>query len=219
MQFHSARPRGPWFGWGISLLVHACVLAWLVHAVVPATPPVAPAEAMHFVLVPPKPREVAPAVVDAAPAASVALPAPAAARPARMERSRPLALAPQVPAIKPVPAETAPEKPAAVAEDAPAAADSIRPAGIEPAQEPGAGDAKLDMPAAIKTARLVDRHRKDSLVAFPKPEAPLKRDDRLERAINRAHRDLDCKKAYSGLGLLAVIPLAKDTLTGTGCRW
>lgn len=212
MQFRTARPRGPWLGWGTSLLAHACLLAWLVHAVAPSAPPAAPAESMHFVLVPPKAQAVAPAAVDAAPAA------PAAARTDRVERNRPLAGAPDATPVKAASTEAPPMAPAQDTEDAPAAAASIPPAGIEAAPEPGA-EGKLDMPAAIKTARLVDGHRKDSLVAFPKPEPPLKRDDRLERAINRAHRDLDCKKAYSALGLLAVIPLAKDTLTGTGCRW
>lgn len=74
------------------------------------------------------------------------------------------------------------------------------------------------MKAARATARLIDKHRKDGLVALPKPDPPLQRDERLERAIERARRP-DCKSAYSGLGLLAVIPLAKDAVTGTGCKW
>lgn len=76
----------------------------------------------------------------------------------------------------------------------------------------------FDMGAARKTARLIEKHRKDGLVALPKPDPPLQRDDRLGRAIERAHRP-DCKSAYAGLSLMAVIPLVKDTLTGTGCKW
>jgi hypothetical protein len=44
------------------------------------------------------------------------------------------------------------------------------------------------------------------------------RDERLGGAIERARR-ADCRGAYAGLGLLAVIPLAHDTVTGKCCKW
>jgi hypothetical protein len=216
-----ARPGGAWFGWGISLLVHACVLAWLVHAWQAHVREAAAPAPMHFVLVPPTPQAKAPVAV-AVPAPSATAPTTAAA-PARPARSRP---APSASAAAAANADTAaaPAEAAATSAHEPAAtsgAVDTAPAAAEPATaDTGTGEAAphLDMKAARATARLVDRHRKDGLVAHPKPDPPLQRDDRLERAIERARRP-DCKSAYSGLGLLAVIPLAKDALTGTGCKW
>ena len=40
----------------------------------------------------------------------------------------------------------------------------------------------------------------------------------LETDLQKAARK-DCKDAYAGGGLLAVIPLAKDAVTGKGCKW
>ncbi len=41
---------------------------------------------------------------------------------------------------------------------------------------------------------------------------------KLARDIEKAGQP-DCKKAYSGMGLLAVIPLAADAIRDKGCRW
>jgi len=218
-----ARPRGQWFGWGISLLVHAGVLAWLLHAL-PALPPSAkndpaPVPRMRFVLVPTRPH-TAPA-----PAASPSREHPAAA----VSHSRPVPSSSATVATAPAPA---PRPQAAAAQSAPTpviTSDDPTPAAPAPtgAAEPGteaaaadadAGPPGFDMNEARKTARLIAKHRKDGLVALPKAEPPLERDDRLGRAIERARRP-DCKSAYSGLGLLAVIPLAKDAVTGSGCKW
>jgi hypothetical protein len=173
---------------------------------------------MHFVLVAPKPQ--AEATV------------PVATRPAAKQVAAPT----HAPRLRPAPAVAAsassstgdratPTEPAAASTpETSAKAATNEPASAEPdTSDAGAnaGDATshLDVKAARATARLIEKHRKDGLVAFPKPDPPLHRDDRLERAIERAHRSSDCKTAYSSMGLLAVIPLAKDTLTGTGCRW
>jgi len=208
-----ARPGGAWFGWGISVLVHACVLAWLVHAWQAYAPAPDVAPPMHFVLVPPAPQAKAP-VADEVPAASTTAPKTAAA-PARPARSR-RAPSASAPAAANAGTAAAPVEPAAT----PGAVDAA-PAAADPAAA-DAGTAEsaphLDMKAARATARLIDKHRKDGLVAHPTPDPPLQRDERLERAIERARRP-DCKSAYSGLGLLAVIPLAKDAVTGTGCKW
>jgi hypothetical protein len=230
-----AHPCGPWFGWGISLLVHACVLAWLVHAWQVAPPDLAPVGRMHFVLVPPKPQaklpltaQVTARVTADVPVAAAPTPKEAAA-PAQARHSRPPAAI--SPAMPPSAAGTSvtPAEPVATTATAiaPGSAPTPSTANPPPADAaPGSVDAaagestpRLDVKAARATARLIEKHRKDGLVAFPRPDPPLHRDDRLERAIERAHRDADCKTAYSGLGLMAIIPLAKDTLTGTGCRW
>ncbi len=49
------------------------------------------------------------------------------------------------------------------------------------------------------------------------PELP----DKLARDIDKAAK-ADCRKAYQGLGLLAVVPLAVDAVRGgkdSGCKW
>jgi hypothetical protein len=43
-------------------------------------------------------------------------------------------------------------------------------------------------------------------------------DDKLARDIEKAGK-ADCRKAYAGGGLLAVVPLAADALRGQGCKW
>ena len=44
------------------------------------------------------------------------------------------------------------------------------------------------------------------------------RDEKLGEAIERA-KPADCRNAYAGLGVLAVIPLAASAVTGKGCKW
>ena len=46
-------------------------------------------------------------------------------------------------------------------------------------------------------------------------------DNNLARAIKKA-KNPDCQKKYSGgdkVNLILLIPLAIDTITGTGCTW
>ncbi len=53
------------------------------------------------------------------------------------------------------------------------------------------------------------------LPALPRPpEVP----DKLGSAIEKAAKE-DCRKAYAGAGLLAVVPLAVDALREGGCKW
>lgn len=90
--------------------------------------------------------------------------------------------------------------------------------------EPAAGpdpEPVVDLDAARREARRIAREESRNLVSLParKPvtdpnEGRHVDDDPLEKA-----RRSDCKTAYAGLGLLAVIPLAKDAITGTGCKW
>ena len=46
------------------------------------------------------------------------------------------------------------------------------------------------------------------------PEAKSKLAEDIEKAAKA-----DCRKAYSGMGLLAVVPLAVDAVRDKGCRW
>ena len=52
----------------------------------------------------------------------------------------------------------------------------------------------------------------------PMLPAPAEKKTQLETDLEKAGR-ADCAKAYSNAGLLAVIPLAKDAVTGKGCKW
>jgi hypothetical protein len=53
---------------------------------------------------------------------------------------------------------------------------------------------------------------------IPVLPAPVEKKTQLETDLEKANR-AKCADAYSGAGLLAVIPLAKDAVTGKGCKW
>lgn len=208
-----ARPRAQWTGWGISLAAHAGVLAWLMH-LVPPRPPEMPGPArMRFVLMPPRapvPVKIAPAPAE--PAAQTPAVRKPSATPARPSRTRPVPVnapeadAPPKPSDEATPVITATEPSPAAA----APADSDKPDSDAPA---------FDMAAARASARLIARRAKDSTVALPERKAPsYDPDDTAQHGLERARRN-DCRSAYSGLGLLAVLPLLKDAVTGSGCKW
>jgi hypothetical protein len=48
------------------------------------------------------------------------------------------------------------------------------------------------------------------------PAVPPK--SKLAEDIEKAGKP-DCRNAYSGMGLLAVVPLARDAVKDNGCRW
>ncbi|WP_457424181.1 hypothetical protein [Roseateles sp. P5_E7] len=48
----------------------------------------------------------------------------------------------------------------------------------------------------------------------PPPERKSKLEQAMEDATNK-----DCRKAYSGAGILAIVPLAVDAARGKGCNW
>jgi len=48
----------------------------------------------------------------------------------------------------------------------------------------------------------------------PPPERKSKLEQAVEDATNK-----DCRKAYAGAGLLAIVPLAVDAARGKGCNW
>ena len=59
------------------------------------------------------------------------------------------------------------------------------------------------------------RTRSGLVPALP---APAEKKTQLETDLEKANR-AKCSEAYAGAGLLAVIPLAKDAVTGKGCKW
>jgi hypothetical protein len=207
-------PRGPSLGLGLSLLVHAAVLAWLVHLAPFSPAPDAPPVRMQVTLLrlpPPRPA-VEPTPTPAPPPASTrASPAPAAPR----TRARPMARAIQA----------APDRPASAAAE-PAPIIALPPDGAAPTQAQAqsapeqAGAPGFEMQAARGTARAWvkgEGRGRGGADGLGTPMRPT-RSEQLGQALERARR-ADCRGAYAGLGLLAVIPLAKDAVTGTGCKW
>ena len=59
------------------------------------------------------------------------------------------------------------------------------------------------------------RTRSGLVPALP---APAEKKTQLETDLEKANR-AHCAEAYASSGLLAVIPLAKDAVTGKGCKW
>jgi hypothetical protein len=188
--------RGLLPGWAISLVIHAAALAWLLHAVPARRQDDTPERRATLVMVrlapPPRPAQQ-PAEPAAAPAPA-ARPAPAAH--AAASRPRPARATLQAIAPSPAAAEATPE---------PAA----------PAAEPSDGAPSLDMAALRATARAVAR---SEAAAVPGTQLKATQDEKLGRDIDRSRRG-DCQTKYAGAGILAVIPLAVATVTGTGCKW
>lgn len=200
------RPRGLGYGWGISLAVHALLVAWLLHLPVPR-PDAGPApKRIDFVLLAPQRQATPP--VETQPAAPALPGTPATRSPRRSSNAA-------------QPATARPHAaPAAIEADVPAS-DPAPPATTE--TPPVEAAPAFDMAAARSTARAAAHDGNPSLVVRPKlpptldPAGEIRR-EQLSRDLERARRS-DCKSAYSGLGLFAVIPLVKDAVTGTGCRW
>lgn len=210
-------PRGPVFGpvlgLGISLLVHAAVLAWLMHAPAPRPPDEAPAARMQVWLVPPRPALPVQPEAKATP-----LPAqPAAVRAAAPHRRphRELQAVPHAPA-------RASETPPVISVPPGSARDVFAvPPAASSSSTPDTDTAPVvDLAAARAAARRIAREDGKNLVSLParKPVVDPNADRQVVDPIEAARRS-DCETAYAGLGLLAVIPLIKDAVTGTGCRW
>lgn len=215
------------WGWGISLLVHAGLLGWLLQARAPLPPP-AEETRIEFVLVPPRAADAAapaasvPEAVPVRPAASAPATPPRpprpthrAAQPATARPSGPSASAPDTAAIAvETPSHTA--TPTAAAPPVPAAEDAP---GAAPRDETAAPH--FDMATARRAARQGGTQDKN-LVALPDhtPNVVLQREreEKVQQAMERARRG-DCRNAYSGMGLLGVIPLVIDTVRDKGCKW
>jgi len=48
--------------------------------------------------------------------------------------------------------------------------------------------------------------------------APPDHPSQLSKDIQKAAKP-ECGQAYAGAGLFAVLPIAKDAITGKGCKW
>jgi hypothetical protein len=105
--------------------------------------------------------------------------------------------------------------PRAATDDLPA-----MPAPSTPAPGADAGPV-VDLAAARSAARQIAREDARNLVALPRRKPVVDPNsgrpepvDPIERA-----RKSDCKTAYAGAGILAVIPLVASAVVDMGCKW
>jgi hypothetical protein len=129
-----------------------------------------------------------------------------AVRPPRIAASRPTQASPEPITIITPPHETPSATPA----------ETTTP----PASAP---TGKLDMESLRGLARQVEKERVPTALERVRTAEQLRGadDNNLARAIKRA-KNPDCQKKYAGgtdANLLLLIPLAIDTITGTGCTW
>lgn len=78
----------------------------------------------------------------------------------------------------------------------------------------------LNLDALRGSALAMERQRKPSEIE--QMQASHRRTDSMEKRLGEGVKKAektDCLKAYSGIGLLAVIPLAVSTVVDTGCKW
>ncbi|MGI4720845.1 MAG: hypothetical protein ACRYGO_22165 [Janthinobacterium lividum] len=189
------------FGTGLLIgLAHLALVAALLHharSARPEDPGVV--EYMSYVVIP---KASAPA----------AKPTPAPVPPVAVRRvTRPAVR------TEPAPAAIVTAQPRAT-DAAPAAAPITEAAPASPSPSP-----RLDMAALRAEARrLAGDHVPEPFEQVREAERRLEADKKdLGRAIREAKRP-PCTKKYSGgtsMNLLALIPLAIDTITDTGCKW
>lgn len=189
------------------VLAHVLFVLALVHYASPrpdnASMPV-DYIAFAFIVAPEKPVPP-PAPMPQARSASPSVAVPAV-RPPRIATQRAMPASPEPMTIIAAPQETPSATPAETM-TAPASA----PTG------------KLDMESLRGLARQVEKERVPTALERVRTAEQLRGadDNNLARAIKRA-KNPDCQKKYAGgtdANLLLLIPLAIDTITGTGCTW
>ncbi|MFZ6753941.1 hypothetical protein ACO0KY_11270 [Undibacterium sp. Dicai25W] len=78
----------------------------------------------------------------------------------------------------------------------------------------------LDLDALRQSAVAMEKQRRRGEIE--KIQDSLKRDDSFEKQLGEGVRKAqakDCRQAYSGLGLLAIIPLAASAISDKVCKW
>ena len=102
----------------------------------------------------------------------------------------------------------------------PATADVISPPAPPAVSEQAGARQGLDLDALRGSALAIEKQRKPTEIE--QIQASHRQADSLEKRLaagtKRAEKK-ECLKAYSGIGLLAVIPLAVSTVVDTGCKW
>lgn len=138
--------------------------------------------------------------------------------PVLVEEATPLPII--VPSVRPRPAAVMRE-----VEPAPALITIVQesPPSTETQQPAPVPERRLDMDSLRAAARQVDSDRTPTAMGGRRESEQLRNveDTALSRGIQRAKRP-DCQTKYSGgtsLNLLALIPLAIETVTDKGCKW
>jgi hypothetical protein len=72
----------------------------------------------------------------------------------------------------------------------------------------------LDLPRS-RGGELSSQGSRGFLQMMPRPPETK---SKLEKDIEKAAKP-DCRQAYAGMGLAAVVPLAIDAVRDKGCRW
>ena len=199
-------------------------------------PPIAPIEP----IAPPKfERNLAPIAEPVTPQ-KAPVETPAATE---REAAKPTPMAPRSDPVAPSRERAAPVLAPSKAPSAPAPARSEAPAGGElPRLRYGAPDvddevfrsrrdgpapaAESGGPPAITAESLRKRAAEiaregsgtSGVLNLVPPPPPLERKDTLAEGIAKAAKP-DCRTAYGGMGLLAVVPLVASTVGNGGCRW
>ena len=91
--------------------------------------------------------------------------------------------------------------------------------GAPTSPEPGAA-AGITGESLRKRAREIAREGSGpgGVLNVVPPPPPQERRDTLAEGIAKAAKP-DCRTAYAGMGLLAVVPLVASTVGNGGCRW
>src|SRR5262249_36639189 len=132
----------------------------------------------------------------------------------------PPTIAPGTPAAPPpartdVPGEQAPRP----RFGAPDAGDEIfKPRGDAAAPAAADDPPHVDLEATRQRAREIASSGYRGVAPVIPPPPPVERKSNLAKAIEKAAKP-DCRDAYAGMGLLAVIPLTVATVGNGGCRW
>jgi hypothetical protein len=148
-----------------------------------------------------------------APALATPTPGPESARPSAPPRT-----AAPTPAAPPQPAQGASRdkevdlfgRPIGTPEGGPRLGHD---AATPPSMPPSAP--RLD---ALNPARTPDATRPGSTSVLNLLPPPPEKKSKLATDIEKAAKP-DCRQAYSGMGLLAAVPLAADAVRGKGCKW
>jgi len=112
----------------------------------------------------------------------------------------------------PAPAVDGPTRPAAGNPDAGARVGTDR--ATPPSAPASAPSLNLDLPRARGALPSTLGSRGVLNLVPPPPERKSKLAEDIEKAGKA-----DCRTAYSGMGPLAVLPLAIDAARGSGCKW
>lgn len=121
------------------------------------------------------------------------------------------------------PATSANPEPVIAIPSVPVAAHNETSAKLSPDSDPlsqASPPASLDLDKMRGSARQMAKNYQTDTIA--QIQESHRRDQRMETQLGQnvaKAAKKDCLKAYSGIGLLAIIPIAVSTVVDTGCKW